>query len=61
MEKDRNLDKGIGFFEKYLTLWVALCMILGVLIGRFCPAYLRSWGASSTQTCRSPLRYSSGS
>ena len=37
MEKDRNIDKGIGFFEKYLTLWVALCMILGVLIGRFLP------------------------
>ena len=28
---------GIGFFEKYLTLWVALCMVAGVLIGRFLP------------------------
>ncbi len=30
--------QGIGFFEKYLTLWVALCMAAGVLIGRFLPA-----------------------
>ncbi|WP_312700932.1 ACR3 family arsenite efflux transporter, partial [Sedimentibacter sp.] len=25
------------FFQKYLTLWVALCMVAGVLIGRFLP------------------------
>jgi ACR3 family arsenite transporter len=29
---------GIGFFDKYLTLWVAACMVVGVLIGRFLPA-----------------------
>ena len=28
---------GIGFFEKYLTLWVILCMVAGVLIGQFLP------------------------
>lgn len=27
--------KKIGFFEKYLSLWVALCIILGILIGQF--------------------------
>ncbi len=27
----------IGFFQKYLTVWVALCMAAGVLIGRFLP------------------------
>ncbi len=35
MEKSKNT--GIGFFEKYLTLWVVLCMAAGVLIGRFLP------------------------
>ena len=29
--------QGISFFEKYLTLWVALCMVIGVLIGRYLP------------------------
>lgn len=28
---------GISFFEKYLTLWVVLCMIAGVLTGKFLP------------------------
>ena len=28
---------GISFFEKYLTVWVALCMAAGVLIGLFLP------------------------
>jgi ACR3 family arsenite transporter len=28
---------GISFFEKYLTLWVALCMVAGILIGQYAP------------------------
>jgi ACR3 family arsenite transporter len=34
MEKKR-LD--ISFFDRNLTVWVALCMVAGVLIGRFLP------------------------
>ena len=28
----------MGFFQRYLSLWVALCMAAGVLIGKFLPA-----------------------
>lgn len=35
MEKSKS--SGISFFEKNLTLWVVLCMVVGVLIGRFLP------------------------
>lgn len=35
MEKKKKLE--IGFFDRYLTVWVALCMVAGVLIGRFLP------------------------
>lgn len=31
-------NKGIGFFEKYLSLWVMLCMGLGIVIGLWLPA-----------------------
>jgi arsenite transporter len=27
-------EKQIGFFEKYLTLWVAACIVGGILIGK---------------------------
>ncbi len=29
--------KGLGFFERYLTVWVILCIIAGILLGRFAP------------------------
>lgn len=37
MEKNKQ-NQGIGFFEKYLTVWVLLCMAVGILIGKFLPA-----------------------
>jgi len=27
----------IGFFERYLTVWVALCIVAGILLGRLLP------------------------
>jgi len=36
VEKDKQ-NQGIGFFEKYLTVWVLLCMATGILIGKFLP------------------------
>lgn len=36
MSKEKST--GIGFFQKYLTIWVILCMAAGVLIGRFLPS-----------------------
>jgi ACR3 family arsenite transporter len=35
MKKEKN--QGIGFFEKYLSLWVILCMAAGVAIGLWLP------------------------
>ncbi len=34
MKKNNN---GIGFFAKYLTIWVAICMVAGVLISKYLP------------------------
>lgn len=35
MRKKRATE--IGFFQKYLTVWVVLCMVAGVLIGKYLP------------------------
>lgn len=29
---------GISFFEKYLTIWVALCILAGIALGHLLPA-----------------------
>ncbi len=39
-------QQGISFFEKYLTLWVALCIVAGIAIGELLPAFpqmLEKW------------------
>lgn len=37
MKKQETNTMGIGFFEKYLSLWVLVCMAAGVSIGVFLP------------------------
>jgi len=32
-------ETSLGLFEKYLTLWIAICIILGLLVGRFLPQF----------------------
>ncbi|SDY44373.1 ACR3 family arsenite efflux transporter [Tindallia californiensis] len=39
MRKEKN--SGIRFFERYLTLWVTLCMAIGILIGKYLPSIPR--------------------
>lgn len=42
----RNEEKySLGFFQKYLSIWVAVCILLGIALGRFFPnvaEYLKS-------------------
>ncbi len=35
---NKNKTTGISFFNKYLSVWVILCMAAGVLMGRYLPA-----------------------
>jgi ACR3 family arsenite transporter len=32
----------IGFFERYLTVWVALCIVVGVVLGQVMPRFFHS-------------------
>jgi ACR3 family arsenite transporter len=34
---DAGAPKRLNFFERYLTLWVGLCMVVGVALGRLLP------------------------
>src|ERR1051325_980494 len=33
----RRAASGLGTFERYLTLWVALCIVAGIVLGRLAP------------------------
>lgn len=32
-----NIKEGISFFDRYLSLWVALCIIAGIAVGKLLP------------------------
>jgi len=32
-------SKGLGFFERYLTVWVLLCIGIGIVIGKLAPNF----------------------
>jgi ACR3 family arsenite transporter len=34
-------ERGLGFFEKYLYLWVILCIAAGIVLGKLAPAMAR--------------------
>ena len=35
----KKSGKSIGFFEKYLTVWVALCIVMGIWMGEAFPTF----------------------
>jgi arsenite transporter len=39
--------KRLNLFERYLTLWVALCMVIGVVLGKMMPGFVQ--GARSME------------
>lgn len=46
---------GLGFFERYLTLWVALCMAGGILLGAIAPGIARTLDGLAIQVNGAPV------
>ena len=38
-ETSAKRETSLGIFEKYLTLWIAICIVIGLLFGRFLPQF----------------------
>jgi ACR3 family arsenite transporter len=38
-QKPVKKEETLGIFEKYLTLWIAICIVVGLLVGRFLPEF----------------------
>ena len=45
----------IGFFERYLTVWVALCIVAGILLGQWLPAAFHTIGAMEIAQVNLPV------
>ena len=37
MQRSKDEEQGLSFFEKYLTIWVLVCIGLGILLGKTFP------------------------
>ena len=37
-------ELSLGLWEKYLTVWIAICIVVGLLVGRFIPAVWAVYG-----------------
>ncbi|PKL50253.1 MAG: arsenical-resistance protein [Planctomycetes bacterium HGW-Planctomycetes-1] len=50
-EKTRNL----GIFERYLTVWVILCIVGGIILGKFAPGFAKSLDAMAIYVKGAPV------
>jgi arsenite transporter len=51
----RRAAPALGAFERYLTLWVALCIIAGVLLGQLMPAPFQALGRMNVAEVNIPV------
>ena len=46
---------GMNVFERYLTVWVALCIVAGIALGHFFPAVFQAIGAAEIARVNLPV------
>jgi ACR3 family arsenite transporter len=46
---------GMGFFERFLTFWVALCIIVGVILGQVAPGVFHALGEATVSQVNLPV------
>lgn len=45
----------MGLFERYLTIWVGLCIVVGILLGRWMPAVFHALGSAEIAQVNLPV------
>jgi arsenite transporter len=54
-DRPRPAGAGLGTFERYLTLWVALCIVAGIVLGRLMPAPFKTLGEMTVAEVNLPV------
>ena len=47
--------KGLGFFERYLTLWVVLCILGGIALGKAAPGAAKFFDSMAIHVGQAPV------
>jgi ACR3 family arsenite transporter len=47
--------KGLSVFEKYLTLWVGLCIVGGIILGKFAPGLAEALDGMAIYVNKAPI------
>ncbi|MHC4148055.1 MAG: ACR3 family arsenite efflux transporter [Planctomycetota bacterium] len=47
--------KGLSVFEKYLTIWVILCIIGGIVLGKFAPGFAKALDGMAIYVGKAPV------
>ena len=55
MKEVKKKRGGISFFEKYLSIWVLLCMVVGVLISKYIPVIPNTLGKMELANISIPI------
>jgi arsenite transporter len=53
--RPRVARPGLGTFERYLTLWVALCISAGIVLGQLMPAPFKTLGRMTVAEVNIPV------
>src|SRR5210317_2180914 len=51
----KSAGKKMGFFERYLTVWVFLCIIAGIFLGHFFPVFFQAFGKAEIAQVNIPV------
>jgi ACR3 family arsenite transporter len=51
----RRATPALGIFERYLTLWVALCIVAGIILGRLVPGPFQALGRMTVAEVNIPV------
>jgi len=52
---EQRIAAGMPFFERYLSLWVVLCIVAGVALGHFLPGVFETLGALEVARVNLPV------
>ena len=55
MDNTRPAPPALSFFERYLTLWVALTIVAGIVLGQVFPSFFQAVGALEVARVNLPV------